>query len=644
MTPRVCIIRQRDYYELPVRREAETLRDAGYRVDVICLRQEGHPDLEEDDGVLLHRLPTTRKKGSRLQYVLDYVSFFVLAAVKVTQLDRRERFAAVQVNTMPDFLAFAALVPRLRGAKVVVFMKEPTPELAFTLYGSTRMRWLLERIEQLVLRYADAAFTVSEQLKDTYVSRGADPRKIRVVLNGPDARHLLDVDVSAEPDPTRFTLVCHGSIEEHYGHDTILRAVALARAEVPGLRLTITGSGGYVDQVHALIDELDLHDCVDFHGWVTERELVTLLRQADVGVVAQKANPYSHLVHTNKMFEYIILDKPVIASRLRAVEGYFDDDSIRFFEPDDPASLRDAIVDLYRRPEERASLVAAARDRYRAYNWDQQAAVLLETYRDVLGGEGRATATLLQRALDHARSGTLLGALTRRVRRTLFGAPPVGDSYYGPKARDYEGRRTRQHAWDAEQRVVADLLRTLPDEIAVLDVPFGTGRFLPYYREKRMRVFGLDSSPEMIDQARAARGADALAACEIQIGDARHLPYEDDAFDLVVCFRFLSEIVSFADARQSLREIARVTRSHAILDLGARTPGRASGRQPDDHEPVGDQLPDADVRAVIEEAGLTPVRAEPMYGTLKGTRVAYLCTLAGREGEPTARRGSGPGQ
>lgn len=384
MTRRVCIIRQRDYYELPVRREAETLRDAGYQVDVICLRQTGHPPEEEINGVRLHRLPGQRRKGSRVRYVAEYLVFFVQAAAKVAQLHRREPFAVVQVNTMPDFLAFASAIPRLLGAKVIVFMKEPSPELALTLYGSRRMRWLLARVEQLVLRYADAAFTVSQQLKDTYVARGADPDKIRVVLNGPDARHLHVDGAPAQPDPSRFTLICHGSVEEHYGHDTILRAVRLARADVPGLRLVITGSGGYVDQVRALIDELGLRDCVDFRGWVDEGELVTLLHQADVGVVAQKANPYSHLVHTNKMYEYLIVGRPVIASRLRAVEGYFGDDSIRFFEPDDPADLADAIVDLYRHPEKRAALVEGAGRRYREYSWDRQARVLRTTYEEVL--------------------------------------------------------------------------------------------------------------------------------------------------------------------------------------------------------------------------------------------------------------------
>ena len=36
---RICLVRQRDYYELSLRREAEALRDAGFDVDIVCLRE-----------------------------------------------------------------------------------------------------------------------------------------------------------------------------------------------------------------------------------------------------------------------------------------------------------------------------------------------------------------------------------------------------------------------------------------------------------------------------------------------------------------------------------------------------------------------------------------------------------------------------
>ncbi|UCC62442.1 MAG: glycosyltransferase, partial [Anaerolineae bacterium] len=244
MPKRICLIRHSVYpYELSFRREVETLHRAGYETHVICLdapEEDGHRREEMIDGVHVHRLPLRRKKTGVVRYLYDYLSFTFLAALKVTRLHLRHRFVAIQVNTMPDFLVFATLIPRMLGVKVVAMMQEPVPELWQTLRNVPAPR-ILEMAEQAALAYAHAALTVTQQLKDVYVSRGADADKIAVILNVPESRFLASHEetVGPPPDTTRFTLICHGAIEERYGHDTILVAVALVRPQIPNLRLRI---------------------------------------------------------------------------------------------------------------------------------------------------------------------------------------------------------------------------------------------------------------------------------------------------------------------------------------------------------------------------------------------------------------------
>ncbi len=381
---RVCVVRQRDYYELSLRREAEALRDAGFDVHIVCLREPGGPAVEVDDGVTLHRLPLTRRRGGPLNYVLDYLLFFLAATVTVARLHLRRPFRVVQGNSMPDVLAFAGLVPRLFGAKAVVFMKEPTPELGLTKYGSARLARVLQVVEQAALRYVDLAFTVTEELKETYVARGADPDKIVVVLNGPEAQHLLRYRAEATPDPASFTAICHGLVDERYGHDTMVRAVRLAKDRVPGLQLRITGVGDYVPALRRLIEDEGLQDRVHFLGWLDMPGLLAELGRADVGIVAQKSSPYSNLVHTNKMYEYMLLDIPVVASRLRSTARYFGDDAVQYFEAGSAESLADALVALYEDPDRRSSLAATARELCRSYGWEAQKKVYLSAYAALL--------------------------------------------------------------------------------------------------------------------------------------------------------------------------------------------------------------------------------------------------------------------
>jgi glycosyltransferase involved in cell wall biosynthesis len=380
---RVCLIRHRGYGELGLRREAAVLRDAGYEVHVICLRDDDHPRRRVHDGVHVHPLPLRRERGSTLRYVFDYAAFFFLAAAMVTALHLRCRFAVIQVTTMPDFLVFCTVVPKLFGARVIVFMKEPTPELGRLKYGAGRWPAVLERIEQAAIGYADLALTVTEQLRARYIARGADPDKIRVVLNGPGGESFPAANGTRPAEAQEFTLLCHGAIEERYGHDTVVRAVAIAARDVPGLRFRITGEGTATDDVQRLAEELGVADRVDLLGWVSLPELVAEIERADVGVVAQLSSPYSNLVHTNKMYEYILFGTPVIATRLRAVAAYFDDESLAFFEPGDPEDLARVIVELAHDPQRRQRLADRARQLYREFGWERQARLYLEAYEEV---------------------------------------------------------------------------------------------------------------------------------------------------------------------------------------------------------------------------------------------------------------------
>lgn len=180
---------------------------------------------------------------------------------------------------------------------------------------------------------------------------------------------------------------------------------------------------------------------------------------------------------------------------------------------------------------------------------------------------------------------------------------PKGDTYYRKVARNYEKRRRKQPWWGVEQDQMKALLDALPDGLTVVDVPFGTGRFVPYYLDKGFTVFGLDASADMLAAARETLG-EMLDACTLTTGDSAALPYEDGAFDLLVSTRFLRDIIDFAHARRTLAEFARVTTGWAIIQLGQ---SRVPGRIPEDDETMGGAMDEGQIDALLGEYGFAPL-------------------------------------
>lgn len=180
-----------------------------------------------------------------------------------------------------------------------------------------------------------------------------------------------------------------------------------------------------------------------------------------------------------------------------------------------------------------------------------------------------------------------------------------GDSYYGKAAANYEARRIKQAWWHEEHKQLEKCLEELPSEQDVLDVPFGTGRFLPLYSHRKHRVTGLDSSSDMIGEARKLRGTE-ISNCDMRVGSAMQLPFGDSRFDILISVRFLSEIVTFADAKKALKEFSRVSRSWAILQLSETSEG--NGRLPDEEAAMRDLMQPSQVDTLLTNHGFRPLK------------------------------------
>lgn len=206
-------------------------------------------------------------------------------------------------------------------------------------------------------------------------------------------------------------------------------------------------------------------------------------------------------------------------------------------------------------------------------------------------------------------------------RRTKSASKSDGDIYYGDMAKNYLHRRLRQEYWHLEQATIERMLKGVPNESSVLDVPFGTGRFVPYYSAKGMTIFGLDSSKDMLDVA-AQELKDRFKDCGLSLGDARALPYGNRLFDLVVCVRFVSHVVTFDQAKEVLSEIARVAKSRAFVQF--RIGHEAKQRLPG-NVPMEDRLDRMGIVELLAGFGLAVRAMEPLESRETYFRAVFDC-------------------
>ncbi len=392
MTPRVLMIvyEYYPYAENRVQNEAHNLVEAGFEVDVLCLRKGQEPVEDEYRGVRIYRIQAREKaRGNLIRYLGAYLDFTLRALWAATRLHRRRRYHLIQVSTLPDFLILAALPARWMGAKTVLDFHDLTPEMFMSRKGwketSLMIRWL-KAVERGSAALAHRLLAVSEPHRDALVAHGLPAHKFFVYMNLPDPEVFRPCPTVGRNDG-RFRLVYHGSIMFRLGLDQIVRAMEILKDQAPQVQLVLYGEGDAADFIQSYVAEHHLQDQVVFHrGIFPMAELPPRLCEANAGIVPLKPDVFNEVILPVKLMEYVALGLPVIATRTRAIQHYFSDDMLLFVDPPvTPEKFASAVLRLVRTPELASRLAQNARRFLERHSWEKQKRAYVEWVSHLIG-------------------------------------------------------------------------------------------------------------------------------------------------------------------------------------------------------------------------------------------------------------------
>ena len=361
-----------------VRRQSDALLEAGYEVDIICLRQPGEDAETVDGGRRIVRLPVNRTFVGFAGHLAEYLAFTAMVAWRLAREQRRRQYDLVQVATVPDFLAFAAIPEKLSGVPLLLDLHEDMPEFFRDRFRHPLLRPLVPLVTGTAKAAAalpDHLITVHDPLRDLSIQRGVPPDRISVVMNSADGRIF---------DPTRVVrrafmadgelrIVHHSNFQRIYGLDVAIDGLSRLR---DGLRwrLDVYGDGPWREAIQAAIARTGTGDRVALHGRVPMDDLPELLAAADLGLVPSLPEPYLEYSLSTKLLEYAAMGVPIVASDLATFRHHFSDEAIRFVPGGDPDALARAIEELVDDPERTVAMGQEARHQAAAYDWEVQKA------------------------------------------------------------------------------------------------------------------------------------------------------------------------------------------------------------------------------------------------------------------------------
>ncbi|MBG6223459.1 glycosyltransferase involved in cell wall biosynthesis [Arthrobacter sp. CAN_A2] len=345
-------------------------------------------DVDRLDGVSYHRLlpvPMARGYDQRLQQQAEELLRLAL-----------EVRPAVLHTTTP--FVNGIVVEQVAQSLGIPWVYEARGQLADTwaanrpahVKASERYRLFTDR-EAQVMRKASLVVTLGEAMKRGIMRSGVPQDKVLLSPNGVGEEYL---EAPVPPATARHQLglptdgVFVGTVSslvDYEGLDTLLRAVALLAPSRSDLHCLIVGDGTAGPALRSLAEDLGVSSRVIFTGRVPRHKARSFHQALDIFVVPRRNLDVTNAVTPLKPVEAMACARPAIASDLPALREIISHGITGLLvDPDEPATLAEAIEHLMDRASERVNLGARGREMVLATRtWARNAAQLGAAYKEL---------------------------------------------------------------------------------------------------------------------------------------------------------------------------------------------------------------------------------------------------------------------
>jgi glycosyltransferase involved in cell wall biosynthesis len=387
--------------DIRIEKEVRILLSTGHRLHLLAYMSGKPKELleEEIEGLTVRRipmepdqLPTARRSLNSLRFYLTFTNAYWASHIERYVQDFR--INVLHIHDLP-LVGTALGVGQRLGIPVVVDLHENFPaSLSLSIEADPSSRsWLTPHprrwvtYEQRGVRSATHVIVVVDEAKERLIKEyGLEPEKITVVMNVEDADHFRSLDLDQDiltHHKDSFVISYIGGGGRHRGLDTAIKAMSYLRESIPHVRLVLVGIGRQEsDEYLRVVESQGVRDHVEIIGWQPFHKVPSYIEASQVGLVPHYQNPHTDATVPHKLFQYMLMSKPVVVSSCRPLKRIVEETkSGLVFQAGDPKDLAKQILMLHVDPAlqrecgRRGHEAATHR-----YNWTTEGRKLTDLY------------------------------------------------------------------------------------------------------------------------------------------------------------------------------------------------------------------------------------------------------------------------
>jgi glycosyltransferase involved in cell wall biosynthesis len=353
--------------DIRIEKEVRTLLSAGHRVHLLAYRSGKleEPPEEKIEGLWVRRIFKEPDQLRTIPRCLNSLRFHLtfMNPYWASHIERYVRDFGINILHVHDLplVGTAQKVGQRLGIPLVADLHENYPaslRLSFEADPSSRS-WLKPRprtwvlYEQRVVHAATHIVVVVDEAKERLIKEyGLEPEKITVVMNVEDTDHFRSLDLDQEilaHYRDSFVISYIGGGGRHRGLDTAIEAMSYLCKSIPRAKLVLVGIRRQEsDEYRRMVESRGVQDHVEIVGWQPFQKVPSYIEASQVGLVPHHQNPHTDATLPHKLFQYMLMSKPVVVSSCRPLKRIVEETkSGLVFHSGDPKDLARQIVTLH---------------------------------------------------------------------------------------------------------------------------------------------------------------------------------------------------------------------------------------------------------------------------------------------------------
>lgn len=315
--------------------------------------------VEDYDGVRFVWIKTLPYFGNNWKRVVNMLSYSI-RAYRVTQKVNIEKPDVIIGSSVHLFAVFTAyLLSKKYKTSFIMEVRDLWPQ---TLIDMGIPKWnpfviVLGILEKFLYKRADKIIVLLPKANEYIEKLGISAEKIVWIPNGVNLESFSSIGNNSlkskiAPPSGDFVVTYTGAIGKANNLDVAIKAAEILESDYPNIKFLFVGDGPEKGKLLEMVKERKINN-VEFKPPVPKDKMLEIFQDADVLFLTMKNSPlYRFGISLNKLFDYLASGKPVIFSSNSINNPVEEAGAGITVPPDNPQAFADAIIKLYKMPEE----------------------------------------------------------------------------------------------------------------------------------------------------------------------------------------------------------------------------------------------------------------------------------------------------